>query len=113
MQSEEAGTSLPRKESFEILYDVDFRNVVNKLPAVRNAGEKVGTEQVADTLKSEFIRTEPGVVTRGGVLRRVAEIRSAWVGPGRTADGHRNWKRYARQASSVAKRCSRFISVFG
>ena len=37
-------------EGLKKLYDVDFRNVVNNLPAVKKAGQKVGTAEISEAV---------------------------------------------------------------
>jgi hypothetical protein len=74
------------------LYDTDFRNVVNNLPAVKKAGQKVGTASITVEPARVFNWNEPGkVVLRKDVLEKVAAIRSTWEGAGRTAAGWQSW----------------------
>ena len=79
-------------EGLKKLYGVDFRNVVNNLPAVKKSGQKVGTAEITVAPKRVFVRDEVNsIVLRKDVLNKVELIRSVWEMPGRTAEGWQNW----------------------
>ncbi len=88
-------------EGLKKLYDQDFRNVVNNLPVVKKAGQKVGTEQIGtgDT------HTFKGTATLQQVEELVARRREHWADPAtRTHEGWKNWNvSLDAQASQVIK----------
>ena len=80
------------------LYDSDFRNVVNNLPAVKKAGQKVGSVSATIGDKPTF----SGDIFGGDLQIRLDQIRHVWDGPGRTAEGWQYWNvSYDRQAKDV------------
>ena len=71
-------------EGLKKLYDVDFRNVVNGLPAVKKSGQKVGTAEIQGT--------NPGVAEKGFTITqsrtgRTWTIRKITQDPAYVGDG--------------------------
>jgi hypothetical protein len=79
-------------EGLRKLYDVDFRNVVNGLPAVKKAGQKVGTAEIEATDKGsgyELLKNGEPIATGGEDAARRWEntagypvVNRAWERPG-------------------------------
>ena len=87
-------------EGLKKLYDVEFRNIINNLPAVKKSGQKVGTTAI----RSEYKRTFDGrEITAEAFKNRVNEVATAWE-ERRSPEAWERWNvALDRQAESVAK----------